>query len=79
MDWNRYCLGYKTSHGLWTIRREGGRFWAYFNSEKLQGYTSPSVAVEEVAGGSCNWPGSLDPADCNISDDITHWGKVMLR
>lgn len=79
MDWTRYYLGFETRHGMWTVRLEKGRYWVFFNDERLQGYASPIVAVEELAGGTCNWPGALDPGSCGISDEITQWGRFVLR
>jgi hypothetical protein len=53
--------------------RAGLRWGVYCNGEALGWYVTPQVAIEEVAGGSCDWPGTTNPADLNISDDIGDW------
>jgi hypothetical protein len=66
--------------GTFHIRREqdwrGVRWTVYCQNERLGAYVTPHVAVEEVAGGSCDWPGVTNPADLNISDDISDWEAV---
>jgi hypothetical protein len=51
-----------------------GPAWVvYCNTERLGSYSSPIVAVEEVSGGSCDWPSTTNPADLHISDNISDW------
>lgn len=37
------------------------------------GYASPHQALDDLAGGHCDWPGSTDPATLGISDDLGDW------
>jgi hypothetical protein len=58
---------------VWRIDRGRPAWHCYFNGEWLGGYAAAQVAVEEVAGGSCNWPSEGDISTFGISDDLSEW------
>ena len=64
-----------TAEIVWRFDRGREAWHCYFNGQWLNGYVSPHVAAEEVAGGSCNWPSEGDISGFGISDDLSDWAR----
>lgn len=58
---------------IWRADRGHTAWHCYFNGQWLGHYPTVHVAVEEVAGGSCNWPSEGDISEFGISDDLSDW------
>ena len=79
MNWDTHFVQFRTRHGTWSIDRIDGWYRVFFEKENLGHYASPFVALDELTGGSCEWPGVLDPSECGISDDFEDWTAVPKR
>lgn len=65
---------YRTRIGTFIIRHRSGHWVILLDNENLGGgYASPHQALDDLAGGHCDWPGSTDPATLGISDDLGDW------
>lgn len=58
---------------IWRNDRDHLAWHCYFNGQWIGRYPTIHVAVEEVAGGSCNWPTEGDISEFGISDDLSDW------
>lgn len=67
---------YQTREGAFVIRLHKGRWHVLFEGENLGSYFTPQQAAEELADGSTEWPGILDPTTLEIPDDIGEWEPV---
>ncbi len=65
---------YTNQQGTWSIRHERDLWHVFLDDFDLGGYSSPQTAVEELAGGYTFFPPSeLDPATCELPDNLAEW------
>lgn len=72
---------FRTRKGRFSIRPRRDelsqlRFEVWFEDSFLGAYVSAQAAVEELAGGSTDWPSSWDPSDLDIPDDLSEWERI---
>lgn len=58
---------------VWRRNPVGFPWNCYFNGQWLGCYASPQVCVEQMAGGSCDWPSEGDISEFGLSDDLSDW------
>ncbi len=72
------AYAYRTRIGTFIIRFRAGRWSILFDGENLgNGYVSPMAALDDLAGGHCDWPGVTDPSTLGISDDLADWQPLV--
>ena len=67
-----------TRAGAFRIARGTGGWCIWFEDECLGcGYASAQHALDDLAGGHCDWPACGDPSLLGLPDEIGDWD--MLR
>lgn len=64
---------FRTRHGLWGIRYFGGKWHPTLDDQDLGPYNTPVQALEELVGGTTDWPACGSPSDCGLPDDLGLW------
>lgn len=54
-------------------RRADGRWHVMWDSEDLGSYQTAQHALDDLAGGHCDWPGTTDPSTLGLPDEIGDW------
>ena len=67
-----------TRHGKAEIVRTQHGWIALFDGEALGNYTSPQIAAEEMAEGTCYWPSAGNIGSFGISDDLSDWSPSLF-
>ncbi len=58
-------------------QRPTGDWQITHDSENLgSGYSNAQQALDDLAGGHCDWPGTTDPSTLGLPDDISDWVPV---
>ena len=71
---------FKTHAGIFRIVPHGGLWAAAFEDETLGvNYLSAQHALDDLAGGHCDWPSCGDPSSFGLPDDIGGWTFVRRR
>lgn len=74
--------------GYWTVQCEYLRFTispgrngfdVICDGEVLGTYSSPDAALEELVGGRTDWPGTVDPSELGLPDDLSEWAFFRWR
>lgn len=75
-------VGYRFStrrFGTFEIRAQGGRWVVLCDDEALGWYQTPFAALEDLCGGSTDWPSAGNPANAGLPDDLSEWQKIVAR
>ncbi len=71
---------YPTRAGRFFIRRTPeGRWEVKFEDERLGRYATAQHALDDLAGGSTDWPSCGNPAKLGLPDEVGDWYAAALR
>lgn len=70
---------FATKAGRFAIVPSSGRWHAMFEDERLGSYASPQHALDDLAGGHCDWPSCGDPSTFGLPDELSDWTFVRTR
>jgi hypothetical protein len=66
--------------GLFRIELNAdGRWRIWCDDELLGSALSAVVALEELTGGHCDWPGTTDPSTLGLPDELSAWHAATTR
>ncbi len=65
-----------TPRGAFRILPSGGRYIAAFEDENLGSYVTAEQALDDLIGGSTDWPSVGDPRKFGLPDDLREWDFV---
>lgn len=60
------------------VLRHGARGWAiWFDDQALSPdcYPTAQHALDDLAGGHCDWPSLTDPSSMGLPDEIGDWSQ----
>lgn len=65
---------YATRVGMFRIELRNGSWQVWCESEMLgPGYQSAALALDDLAGGHTDWPGTTDPSTLGLPDALSGW------
>ena len=65
---------FKTRAGIFLIKADGDCWTPWFEEERLMGrYSTPQRALDDLAGGTTDWPSCGDPSEMGLPDEIDRW------
>ncbi len=70
---------FRSRIGTFRLQLTRARRWdIWCNGDMLGTYSTAALALENLTAGTCDWPGTTDPATLGLPDALEHWTPGTL-